>query len=196
MPTPATPRIENRDGSLRADLYFVGENCGAGTGWVLFAPTVPTGSWAYVVAEIGKAASPTAYARLSAAYSQYRLEQVSIPFIIDGQQQILSLPTIISEHYNGKDPTTAIMLERFYFARNWGKVRWERWDKRGSPRDGLALECPTIPTWGSAPPFAGAIMTDCRNWTNIITAAEPQAAPWRLRPPGTFSISEYGWGCP
>jgi hypothetical protein len=89
---------------------------------------------------------PTGCGRLSAAYTQYRLEQVSIPFIIDGHQQILSLPTIISEHYNGKDPTTAIMLERFYFARYWGKVRWERWNKRRSPRAGLAQEYPTIPT--------------------------------------------------
>jgi hypothetical protein len=189
--------LKTRDGSLKADLYFVGENCGGGgTGWVLFGPTVPTGSWASQVAEIGQAASPAGCGRLSAAYTQYRLEQVPIPFIIDGQQQILSLPTIISEHYNGKDPTTAIMLERFYFASNWGKVRWERWDKRGSPRAGLAQECPTVPTWGSAPPFAGAIMTDCRNWTNIITAAARQAALWRLHPPGTFSISEYGWGWP
>jgi hypothetical protein len=29
--------LKTRDGSLRADLYFVGENCGGGgTGWVLF----------------------------------------------------------------------------------------------------------------------------------------------------------------
>jgi hypothetical protein len=66
------------------------------------------------------------------------------------RQQILSLPTIISEHYNGEELATAIMLERFYFARYWGKVRSERWDNRGSPRVGLAQECPTIPTWGSA----------------------------------------------
>jgi hypothetical protein len=179
--------LKTRDGSLKADLYFVGENCGGGgTGWVLFGPTVPTGSWASQVAEIGQAASPAGCGRLSAAYTQYRLEQVPIPFIIDGQQQILSLPTIISEHYNGKDPTTAIMLERFYFARNWGKVRWGRWDKRGNPRAGLAQECPAIPTWGSAPPFAGAIMTDCRNWTNIITAAGATRGPLEAAPARYF----------
>jgi hypothetical protein len=176
--------LKTRDGSLSADLYFVGLNCG-GTGWLLFPTTLAAGAWNFTLAKVGQSSSPAACAPLSFAYTRYRLETVQVEFIMLGTRTKLAVPTIISEHFDGSDPTTAKMLERFYFGLNWGKYRWERWDSPGiAPRRGLAEECPGMSPWSSAPPFPGATMTDCRMWTNIV---------WQ---PGTFDIDMYGWTYP
>ena len=179
--------LKTRDGSLTRDLYFTGYSCGA-TGWLLFPPTLATGAWNGQIAMIGQAAKATTCnpTNLSPAYTQYRLvENLTMPFMFHGSKTTLRVRVIISEHYNGSSIASAKMLERFYFAEGWGKVKYERWDKNGTPSRDLTGECPSTAPWDSAPAFAGAVMTDCRTWTNIINGE-----------PGTWAYSSYGWTWP
>ena len=135
--------LKTRDGSLTRDIYFTGYSCG-GTGWLLFPPTLATGGWNGQVAMIGQAANATTCdpTKLSPAYTRYQLvEHLAMPFIFHGSRTTLQVPVIISEHYNGSSIGSAKMLERFYFAEGWGKVKWERWDRNGTPSRDLAGEC-------------------------------------------------------
>jgi len=178
--------LKTRDGSLKQDLYFVGADCG-GTGWLLFPSTVPTGSWYGYVARIGQSTDRSCAPNqaLSDAYTQVRLEAVDVPVMSGGAVSRVHTQTIVSEHYDGPSAADAAMLERFYFAQgNFGRYRWERWDHNGTPARDLSADCPAMPPWDSAPPFPGAVMTNCRMWTNLT----PE--------PGTWAYSSYGWAWP
>ena len=176
--------VKTQTGSL-TPTYFVGYTCGY-TSWLLFPQNLPSygQGWGSFVAELGQSNKPGTNCNLqnmSPAYTRYRLENVTMPFLINNSQTSLVIPTVISEHYNASSVGKATELERFYFAQGWGKLRWEFWTTSPPSRD-LTGECPTVPTWMVAPSFAGAQLTDCRTWTNII----PDTSGW--------SVSDYGWG--
>ncbi|HJU15274.1 MAG TPA: hypothetical protein VJ770_02285, partial [Stellaceae bacterium] len=58
--------------------------------------------------------------RLNAAYTQWRVMPVHY-------RAGVTLATLISEHYGGERPDQANHVERFYFTRELGATRWERW---------------------------------------------------------------------
>jgi len=179
--------VKTQTGSLNA-IYFVGYTCGY-TGWLLFLRNPPMfgQGWGSAVAELGQSDMPRTSCNaknLSPAYTRYRLENVSMPFLINNVQTTLVTPTVISEHYNGATIFGSTQLERFYFAQGWGKLRWEYWSTSPPTRD-LTGECPTVPTWGVAPSFWGVQLSDCRTWTNII----PDTSGWSV-------FSNYQWGWP
>jgi len=98
--------------------YFTGPNCG-GTGWIIFDVNVPKTRWAELRKELsGVDAVPPRRYRFS--------------FFENGRPLLVTVDTIVSEHYDDRDPIVARLMERFYFGYNWSWLRWERWEKTGS----------------------------------------------------------------
>jgi hypothetical protein len=179
--------VKTQTGSV-TPIYFVGYTCGY-TSWLLFPQNLPMygQGWGSAVAEIGQSNAPGTNCNagnMSSAFTRYRLENVSMPFLANGVQTTLVIPTVISEHYNHSTIFGSTQLERFYFAQGWGKLRWEYWTTSPPSRD-LTGECPTVPTWGVAPSFWHARLTDCRTWTNVV----PDTSGWSVS-------ADYAWGWP
>ena len=84
------------------------------------------------------------------------------------------LLTLVSSHFGGDNKDLAPHLERFYFTRELGWTRWERWQNFDASKDLIAdvsrsirfretnrcqlLEAAPEGNWG---------LLDCREWTNI-----------------------------
>jgi hypothetical protein len=176
-----TVRISvTQDGGRPGLQYFVGRACG-GTGWILFRTDAPTGSWADLVAALGDSPDPGICQERSRSYTRYRLEQVPIPFIINGVRRALIIPTIISEHYSGRSLASAKALERFFLGQGWGRLVWEAWGPGAAAID-LSARCPGT-AW-SVRPVAGWQLHDCRYATNIVAAD------------GRLSVTGFGWPPP
>jgi len=123
----------------------------------------------------------TCPSRFNAAFTSWRV--VSFRYrAAPGQGMPITLTTLISEHYGGASPATADHVERFYFTRELGGTRWERWQNAdGNARVSgakIAEIAAGFATSGrcSAPgtPAGGAAMllVDCREWTRIEPPAD------------------------
>ncbi len=166
-----------QDGGRPGMQYFVGTGCG-GTGWIAFRDDAPTGRWATLVATLADRPRPDACGHLTRAFTRYRLETVTFPFIVAGRKLSVTLPTIISDHCNAGTLSACNALERSYFARGWGRLYWAAWGPQPARVD-LSSRCPPMPF--DAPPVAGWHREDCRLTTQIITAT------------GRLSVDRYGW---
>jgi hypothetical protein len=123
--------------------------------------------------------------RLNAAYTRWRVA----PFryrAAPGQGEPIALTTLISDHYGGADPATADHVERFYFTRELGGTRWERWQNASGNKQFSAATVAERAAWFagtgrcSAPePPAGAqmLLIDCREWTGIVPPTDPAGDP-------------------
>jgi hypothetical protein len=123
----------------------------------------------------------TCPSRFNAAYTSWRV----VPFRYragPGQGAPVTLSTLISDHYGGADPATADHVERFYFTRELGGTRWERWQNvKGNRRFSAALIAERAAGFAAtarcspAEPPAGAAMVliDCREWTRMAPPADP-----------------------
>jgi hypothetical protein len=121
-------------------------------------------------------------ARLVAAFTRWHVQPVT--YRAAGEQgRPTILTTLISEHYGGEHPESADHVERFYFTRELGSTRWERWQNlersRGFTPDRLAkaaLELALSGRCGKAEVPDGEarfVMIDCREWTRIEPPADP-----------------------
>lgn len=128
--------------------------------------------------------------RLNAAFTRWHVE----PFryrALRGQGRPMTLTTLVSEHYGGASPASADHVERFYFTRELGGTRWERWQNAAGNAQLGAVEiarmaarfAATSRCSPSAMPQGGAtyLMIDCREWSRIVAAAAPMGDP-----PGFF----------
>jgi hypothetical protein len=116
-------------------------------------------------------------ARLNPAFTRWRVQPVTYR-AAEGQGVPVTLPTLISEHYGGEHPDSADHVERFYFTRELGSTRWERWQNLSHSRDfssgQLTKAASDLAASGrcSQPdaPAGGAafVMVDCREWTMIV----------------------------
>jgi hypothetical protein len=95
-----------------------------------------------------------------------------------GQGAPVTLTSLISEHYGGANRATADHVERFYFTRELGGTRWERWQNA----NGNAKIAETAASFAAsgrcgpaATPPGGAplVLVDCREWTRIEPPADP-----------------------
>jgi hypothetical protein len=103
------------------------------------------------------------------AWTRTRRDEVAFPFFENGQPLLLTVDTIVSEHYDDRDPIAARLMEPCYFSYNWGWLRWEHWEETGDPPSDIPQRCPPISL--SAYPSGGGEnwrMMDCRMWTNIL----------------------------
>jgi len=140
--------------------------CG-GTGWVSFDDAAPTGSWRGEVASLNSSPSPGGCpSGLNSAYTQWRLETVDVPYVIqNNSQKVASLPAVISEHYGAASASAARSMERVVMAQGIGRVLWEAWTTTGP---GASFTCPGIAGW-SDPPAPGWYLQDRR----CLTQFEP-----------------------
>ncbi len=169
--------VASADGRVRIDFtqngdgaggtrsnYWAGANCG-GTGWLSFTNLAPTGSWNFEIAHLNGAATSTSCpGSLNPAFTQWRLETASVPFVMpDGSRLAVSLPVVISEHYAGTSIAGARSMERVIMAQGVGRVLWEAWTTQGP---GATFPCPGIAGW-SDPPAPGWFLGDRRCVTQI-----------------------------
>jgi hypothetical protein len=155
--------------------------------WIIaeFDPGQPTPLEGETVARLngvrpgGQESCPS---RFNPAYTSWRV----MPFryrAAPGQGMPMTLATLVSDHYGGARPGTADHVERFYFTRELGGTRWERWETAsGNPRFGAAKvaemaaglaasgRCSVPDTPGGGAPM---MLVDCREWTRIEPPADP-----------------------
>jgi hypothetical protein len=170
--------ITEDGGQMGVVQGFFGAGCG-GTGWVLFRADAPTGQWAQVLARLKGRPLGSACAASSAAFTRYRLEDVALPFIIGRDRKTLTLPTIISEHFNAASLERSSALERTFMVKGVGRAIWEAWSKHPATIGDLDQRCPGT-AW-STPPAPGWFLTDCRYATNLVPAD------------GAMTGDRYGW---
>ena len=139
---------------------------------------------------VRRGALETCPARFNGAYTQWSLR----PFAFRagrGQGTPLALATLISDHYGKPGRADANHVERFYFTRELGGTRWERWENRNGnadfSRERVAELAAQIAESGrcspSEVPLGGAplVLIDCREWTRIVPPSDPGGDP-----PGFF----------
>ncbi|MBV9827799.1 MAG: hypothetical protein JO001_19370 [Alphaproteobacteria bacterium] len=120
--------------------------------------------------------------RYSAAYTNWRV----IPFryrAAPGQGSPVTLTTLLSEHYGGMNRANADHVERFYFTRELGGTRWERWQNVQGNQQASPERITQQAAWFAGtgrcshadPPEGGATMVliDCREWSHIVPASDP-----------------------
>ncbi len=158
---------------------YIQKFCG-GTGWIVFRGRPPSGQWASTVAYLADVPihQPCA-AALSPAYTRWRLELASIPFLVRGTREFRSIPTIISEHFDGASMSQSSHLERSFFGKGYGRLVWEAWGIGPATSTDLAVRCPGT-AW-SKPPAKNWRLHDCRFATNIIIAER------------AMSVAKFGW---
>lgn len=180
--------------------WFIGEGCRSAASsdrrflsWLIFRKPV-AGAWHDSVARLNIAPNINSCPpRFNDAHTRYRRDEVEFPFrIVDPagvKDERHKLSVVVSEHYGGSDIPSADHLERFYFARGLGMVRWERWSNGRVSRDRQAItmatalartaRCPALRGYGA--PGRDWFLADCRTWTVMV----PQERPW--------SVDDYGW---
>jgi hypothetical protein len=176
-----TTRVkETQDGGKMGMLqHFTGPECGA-DGWVSFKDDPPTGAWASTVARLNDTPTATCAKRLNKAFTRWRLENIRWTFYEGASPRSVTLPTIVSEHYSGATIADAKAMERFYYAKGAGRVRWSAWTKAAPAGGQLSVRCPPV-AYDVAPDDGGWNLSDCRTWTAI----EPVSTGW--------AAAMYGW---
>lgn len=169
---------------------FVGPNCGrrvdaaalAGS-WLIAraGPGVPLGGQSVArLKDLREGRQESCPTRLDAAFTRWYVQPVRYR-AGDGQGVPVTLTTLISEHYGGEHPASAGHVERFYFTRELGATRWERWQNLARSHDAgeLAKDGSAFASAGrcskAAIPAGGApfVMVDCREWTLIVPPDNP-----------------------
>ncbi|TAJ82046.1 hypothetical protein [Reyranella sp.] len=180
--------------------WFIGEGCRSAASsdrrflsWLIFREPVAS-VWQDSVARLNIVPNINSCPpRFNDAYTRFRRDEVEFPFRVMGpmgaKEERHRLQVVVSEHYGGSDIATADHLERFFFARGLGMVRWELWSNRRVSRDrkpiplaeamARSARCPALAGYGA--PAHDWIRFDCRTWTVIF----PQDRPW--------SVDDYGW---
>ncbi len=165
--------------------WFQSPDCrasgGPAPGW-LFAAAPLSGAWQEKVVRLNKTRGPdqcpTAF---NESLTRWRTSRMDLPWREAATGAVSAAPAevLVSEHFGTGSLRTADHLERFWFARGLGLVRWERWEhtarSRLPERERMAQviaesgRCPRI-AFGE-PPAAGWQLVDCRTWTNMVRAA-------------------------
>jgi hypothetical protein len=125
------------------------------------------------VAKLRIVTEPACPAAFDQAYTAWRFGQYR--YRTSAESRLSSpLLTLLSSHFGGREPTAADHLERFYFTRELGLTRWERWQNTRFSRD-VAIDlrrsrefqaserCPVL----EAAPGGEWVLLDCREWSNI-----------------------------
>ncbi|HEX3953313.1 MAG TPA: hypothetical protein VHW90_07050 [Stellaceae bacterium] len=173
---------------------FVGECAGAVTAaalrhsWLVvqYDPARPAPLQGETVARLNDLKAgrqATCPSRFNTAYTDWRVA----PFRYragQGQGTPITLTTLISEHYGGSSGrATTDHVERFYFTRELGGTRWERWQNADGNVIASAAKIAEMAAAFAATgrcstpdmPGGGATMLliDCREWTQIVPPGDP-----------------------
>lgn len=153
--------------------WFQRPDCTPG-GWLVAAGPVSS-AWQEAVAPLhlrrGPADCPLA---LDRSLTRWRVTPVLFPWRspgLPGGQ--FTAQTLLSEHYSHPTVEASDHLERSWYARDLGLLRWERWevattDRQRQEADGYAGSgrCPAVA--GSEAPGPHWRLLDCRMWTNFL----------------------------
>jgi hypothetical protein len=190
---------EDGTGSVQ---WFLGKECRSPSprenrfkSWLMFGRDTTDTRWRSIVAYLNISSDQrTCPRRFNSAYTRYRRGLVEFPFrLIDVDKKLTSvrrvLKVIVSEHYGGDAITSADHLERFFFAKSLGLVRWERWangnfSQFSAVHDAAHIlaqtdRCPSVSGYGS--PGSKWFLADCRTWTTLIR----QTSGW--------TVDDYKW---
>ncbi len=168
--------MATQDGGRPDIQKFTGIGQG-GTGWIICDDRPPTGSWASTVALLNiDGALP-----LNAAFTRWRMELLPIPFTINGARQDITLPCIVTEHYNGMTLQGAVSMEQSIYADTVGEVFWAAYDAT-DPASDLSVRLPYGLPW-PAPPERHLNLVDARLWTNMeeVAAGDQNKVAWPPR---------------
>lgn len=165
-------------------------------------------SWLVFPTDIFKRPSGAALARLqitqgtrcpwffNEAYTEWRMLPQKVTFTTGKR-----LEAIRSDHFGGRSPARADHIERFYFTREYGFTRWERWETGAVTTKFHGCNGPTEQVRDGV----SFRRTDCRDFTHIVPQAVPflpdvLGPPWPLNGApnlvtnGTFAAGDLdGW---
>ena len=170
-----------------------GRDAAAAPGWLIAAPPL-LDLWRERVVRLRIAPRPDACpAAFDASLTRWRLARIAMPWRearTGGRGGAAEVDTLLSEHFGGAARAAADHLERFWFARDLGLVRWERWEDPARTRlPDLARRAAVLAGSGrcpevafSEPPAPGWAMADCRTWTNFDRAGPPGSPPLAALP--------------
>jgi hypothetical protein len=180
-----------QDGGSHGLLWFVGPGCANGgpehyLAWLLFKSDA-SAEWRSMIAQAWHEHEDSCPAKLVPAFTRYKLVSETFPVQrveTNGAaaSRNVTLPTVVVEHYDRRSLEEAHAMERFYYARGLGKVRWESWsidDKWAAQAATLAGSGRCAAIADSAAPALGWRMIDCRMWTNIVMDTAPPG--WKVR---------------
>jgi hypothetical protein len=180
-----------QDGGTPGLQWFVGPGCATPgqaryLSWISFKADAGA-EWHSLVAQLATGRADVCPRDFGKAFTRYRLVDAAIPFLRESARENVWLPVVLSEHYEMPSIAESTSLERFYYAYDLGKIRWEAWSTgpdKASQGASLAASgrCPAFPE--GAAPGPGWRMVDCRTWTNIVGE------------PGTWRVREFGWPPP
>ncbi len=157
--------MATQDGGRPDIQKFTGIGQG-GSGWIICDDRPPTGYWTSATALLNiNGALP-----LNSAFTRWRMELLTIPFNINGRQDI-TLPCIITEHYNSMTLDGA--MEQSIYADTVGEVFWAAYDP-SAPAANLSDRLPYGVPW-PAPQERAFNLVDARLWTNIVPLAPSEA---------------------
>lgn len=161
--------------SPTGNQYF--NPCG-GDGWVAFTNTAPTGRWATAVFKQNGGYVPTDCSNGPySAYTRWRLEDMFVPWLIDGNRVDLFQHIVISEQWNNATMDSANRIERFGFAFGFGRIFWSLCLKDNKVHEDLGYRFPRFP-FSECP--AGFRLADARLATQVISTppTTPAAHGW------------------
>jgi hypothetical protein len=191
LTSPAVSFAATEDGGAGFQL-FVGPECRDRVGgaaltasWIiaLLNPNRPLeGETVARLNDLKAGRQSSCPSRLNAAFTRWYTASVRYR-TAEGQGAPVTLTTLISEHYGGEHAEAADHVERFYFTRELGSTRWERWQNRSHSRElsvdqvtktasdlALSHRCSPADTPAGGAPF---VMVDCREWTLIVPPDKP-----------------------
>jgi hypothetical protein len=93
------------------------------------------------LAILGRSDDQQSWGKDYPAWIRIRRDNIAFPFIENDQPPFEIVDTIVSEHYDDRDPNEARLMERFYYGYKWGWLRWERWEKTGTQPPDLIKRC-------------------------------------------------------
>lgn len=174
--------VLTEDGGRGLQL-MAGSKCTAGRAagpqlldsWILIAKSSGAGSSGNTLARLRIVTEDSCPSGFDYAYTEWHIVNLRYRGSLDGSLT-RPLHTLVSSHFGGQSVATAHHLERFYLTRELGLTRWERWQnttygdtpEQHTKARRLALSGRCSPL--EAGPSESWLMTDCREWTNIVKA--------------------------
>jgi hypothetical protein len=115
------------------------------------------------------------------AYTDWGTMPMTFRVRSGGVTREVQFETLISNHFGGRSPEQARNMERFYFTRELGLIRWERWQNftlQQRPED--AARAASVAASGRCDPVQPRPaatgdwhMVACRQYTNLVPPANP-----------------------
>lgn len=188
------------------------EDGGGGVQWFVSPACTSTGpvqpGWLFFQDGRGEQVAPNSITRnprdcptgFAQSLTRWRSRLLTFPYLIRGNPGgSFRTEMIVSEHYTHPQVGQSNALERFWFARGLGKVRWEAWVNLDFPGQDVARwrtqadwfagtqRCPTVEggVGPNEPGRANWVLVDCRTWTNFDPSPANSLIPVMLWPTAT-----------